>query len=128
VDNLLALVLFLVGSVGCAHIVVDGSIFQWLRDTPDWIKKKLSFLKVGKFRERLFWFLDKITGLLQCHQCTGFWCGFITSLIIIPNITCIQAFFLGGGAASILSYWFAIYLNYLEAQTFISLPKQEDEE
>ena len=125
-EHLELLVLFLVGSVGMTFIVVDGFIFQWLRDTPEWIKKKISFLKGGKIREGLFWFLDKITTLLHCHQCAGLWCGFITSLMIL-HLTWIQAFFVAGSATSILSKFLITYLNHLDAQTYISLPKEDEE-
>jgi hypothetical protein len=127
--DLVMLVLFIFGSVGCTHIIVDGSIFKWLREGPEWIKINLKTnFKISSEKNLLFWVLDKLTELLKCYVCSGFWCGFIVSSLTLPNITWSQAFLLGGGASSILSNTVAIYLNYLEAQTFISLPKQDEEE
>ena len=100
-------VLFILASIGMTHIIIDGSIFEFLRN---WIKKNLP---------------QKLAQLFQCYMCLGFWCGiFISFLIFKENIFYI---FACGCASSILSQFTAIIFNLLEAAT-IKLTSNLDEE
>jgi len=98
--------LFILGVVGMTHIIVDATIFQWLRD---WMDAKLP---------------EKVSKLIHCYQCTGFWCGLFCGWAAFTNIS-LQQIFLAGCAGSLLSNFMAIYMNYLEAQTIINLPKED---
>lgn len=98
--------LFALGVIGMTHIIVDASIFQWLRDLID---KYLS---------------EKVAKGIHCYQCTGFWSGILCGWIAFANISVLQLF-LAGCAGSLLANFMAIYMNYLEAQTLINLPKEE---
>ena len=98
------LILFILASIGMTHVLVDGSIFSWLRN--------LAF----KYLPR------KISAIFTCYQCAGMWCGFLLGYFIIDKdpfkvLAC-------GCASSFLSMIAATYLNYLEAQTIISLDKE----
>src|SRR5262249_32769390 len=96
------LILFCIAVIGATHIIVDGKIFQPVRD---FVVKYLP---------------AKLSELLSCYQCCGTWMGFLLGFLISgPDIIKI---FLCGCSGSFLSSWGAIYLNYLEAQTIISLP------
>lgn len=56
------LLMFLLGAVGMAHILVDGSIFnsfkQWLASPGLWA-----------------WSKGKLLEMMSCYQCSGFWSG-----------------------------------------------------
>jgi hypothetical protein len=99
--------LFVLGVIGMTHIVVDATIFQWLRDLID---AKLP---------------EKVSKLIHCYQCTGFWCGLFCGWAAFSGIT-IPQIFLAGCAGSILSNFTALYMNYLEAITVISIPPEKE--
>lgn len=86
------------------HIIIDGSIFQFLRT---WIKQNLP---------------EKIAKLFECYMCLGFWCGVIMGFGIISSNP-IQIFACGC-AGSLLSQTMAIILNLLEA-AIIKLTNEE---
>jgi hypothetical protein len=94
--------LFSLGVIGMTHIIVDSSIFQWLRDLAD---KKLP---------------AKVAKMLHCYQCCGFWCGLFCGWAAFSTITYPQLF-LAGCAGSFLANFVAIYMNYVEARTIITL-------
>jgi hypothetical protein len=100
------ILLFMLGVVGMTHIIVDASIFQWLRDYMD---TKLP---------------EKVSKLIHCYQCTGFWCGLFCGLAAFAGITW-QQIFLAGCAGSVLANFMAIYMNYLEARTIITLDESK---
>ena len=64
---------------------------------------------------------------MTCHQCCGTWVGFIVAWIVFEDITWGQIF-IGGCAGSFLANFAAIYMNYLDAQSFATLPPQEKHE
>jgi hypothetical protein len=94
--------LYFLGVIGMTHIIVDATIFKPVRD---WFDRRLP---------------TQVASLIHCYQCSGFWCGMLCGYFAFPNITWLQIF-LAGCAGSFLSNIAAIYLNYLEAQTVISL-------
>jgi hypothetical protein len=94
--------LFVFGVIGMTHIIVDSTIFQWLRDFMD---KRLP---------------EKVSKLIHCYQCSGFWSGLFCGWCAFSQIT-LQQLFLAGCAGSVLANFMAIYMNYLEAKTIISL-------
>jgi len=96
------ILLFMLGVIGMTHIIVDASIFQWLRDFLDTTLP------------------EKISKLIHCYQCTGFWCGLLCGWAAFPGVTW-QQIFLAGCAGSVLANFMAIYMNYLEARTIITL-------
>lgn len=101
--------LFILGVVGMTHIIVDASIFEWLRNLMD---AKLP---------------EKVSKLIHCYQCTGFWCGIFCGWAAFATIT-IPQLFLAGCAGSVLANFMALYMNYLEARTLITLPPDKEEE
>lgn len=107
------IILFILGVVGMTHIVVDASIFAWLRDLID---KHLP---------------EKVAAGIHCYQCTGFWCGLFCGWIMLSNTWWWHFLplpesplrvFVAGCAGSVLANIVALYMNYLETQMFISLP------
>ena len=101
--------LFCLGTIGMTHIVVDASIFQWVRDlfdkyTPEYVSKGI-----------------------HCYQCFGFWAGLLCGWLAFPHADYGQVF-LAGCASSLLANFMAIYLNFLEAKTIISLDEKDDKE
>lgn len=98
---LISVFLFMFGVIGMTHIIVDSKIFAPIRD---WLQKRLP---------------EKVSSVITCYQCTGFWCGLLTGWIVVSHDPLID--FVCGCAGSFLSSWAAFYLNYLEAQTMIKL-------
>lgn len=112
------ILLFCLGSIGMTLILVDGSIFSWLRDLPEKLSQKTKNVV-------LLWIYTKLTALLHCHMCFGWWTGIIIGYLTFTHITLSQIF-VAGCASSFLSYFAALFLNYLEAQTYISLPEEKN--
>jgi hypothetical protein len=94
--------LFFIGSIGLTHIIVDGSIFEWLRNFL--VTYSPSFL--GK--------------LILCYMCVGFWVGLLSGWLCFETITWGQLLD-AGGASSFSSMFASVFLNYLEARTIVSL-------
>jgi len=57
------LILFILGVVGLTHIIVDGEISA---PVYQWIKPRSPF----------------IARIMDCHQCSGFWCGLALGPIV----------------------------------------------
>lgn len=101
-----ALVLFILSSIGLTHIVVDGSIFQPIRDV---LKKILP---------------TKVYTVFECYQCAGTWCGLICGAMLF-EVT-VWNLLVSAFAGSFLSTWSITYLNYLEARTLIDINEKDD--
>ena len=109
-DPVTSVVLFVFGSIGLTHLLVDSAIFAPMRD----------FLQV-----RLW---PKVYKIFECYQCCGVWVGFLTGLLVygIPLIlveryyAAVVATIVSGWAASFLAYGGAAMLSYLEANSVIS--------
>ena len=101
------ILLFVLGVIGMTHIIVDATIFQWFRDYLD---KNLP---------------EKVSKLIHCYQCTGFWCGIFAGWAAFASITLPQLF-LAGCAGSILSNFVALWMNYIEAGTVVNLPEDKE--
>ena len=111
-DNIFTVFLFAFGCIGITSIIVDGEIFRTVRE----YLKKISPNFIGK--------------LLSCYQCSGFWVGIILGSLLFWNDfytktesirVVLTIIFLAGGASSALSYFWALYLTYLEANSLVSL-------
>jgi hypothetical protein len=108
------LLLFCLAVIGMTHIIVDGSIFQPVRD---YLEARLP---------------AKMSELLKCYQCCGFWSGmFLGYFILASNMSwclCIPVIFAAGCAGSFLAMWATIHLNVLEAKMVMTNYKVEEEE
>ena len=112
------ILLFMLGVVGMTHMIVDASIFSWLRNLIDNYLPK------------------KIAAGIHCYQCTGFWCGLLCGwmvlyvgtwwLYFIPLPESPLQVFVAGCAGSVLANFMAIYMNYLEARTIITLDNNKN--
>lgn len=89
--------LFLIGSVGMTHIIIDGSIFDKLR----------------KLLKRLL--PEYLHNLFECYMCCGFWCGIILGFCLLTNKPI--AIFACGCTSSLLSHLHATILNTLESMS-----------
>lgn len=96
---------FSIGCVGITSIIVDGEIFKPVKD--------YMHDKVPEF----------FNSLLNCYQCSGFWVGIFFGIAInyndlnnVPNFACL---FLYGGLSSASSYFYALYITYLEANSMV---------
>jgi hypothetical protein len=98
------LIIYVVATIGLTHILIDGSIFEPLRNL------------VRKFAPQ------KISQLISCYQCLGCWVGFLTGYYLLGGDWVHTL--AGGFAGSFLSNWAAIYLNYLEASTIVNMGEQ----
>jgi hypothetical protein len=106
-NSLFQTVVFIFGSIGFTQIVVDGTIFKPVK----------AFL--AKILPKFF------LSALDCYQCTGFWagviCGFLLSDLnmFLIDWTTLRYVFVCGCAGSCLSYFWAYFLTYLEANTIL---------
>jgi hypothetical protein len=98
--------LFIFGTIGMCHIIVDSNIFEPCRN----------FIK-NKEQYTLFKILYKI---VICYTCCGLYCGILCGWLVMPDITWFQLF-VAGCAGSFLSNFAALYMNYLEAQALVTL-------
>jgi len=106
--------LFIFGCIGVTAIIVDGEIFRPLKE---------------KLKEKVPKWIDD---LWNCYQCTGFWVGiffgFLLNCRYLESIGDFGHIFLLGGASSATSYFYALYLTYLEANSMIPFNDYSSEE
>ena len=113
-DNSFAFFMFAFGCTGITSIIVDGEIFRPFRE---YLKAKAP---------------DFISKLLSCYQCSGFWVGLIFGGLLFWNNFYVESvhatlafIFLAGGTSSALSYFWALYLTYLEANSLVNLDSDQ---
>lgn len=104
----MAYILFFFGVIGMTHILVDSTIMEPLRN---WFDKNLP---------------EKVSKLIHCYQCSGFWCGIICGWMAVPDITYFQLF-VAGCAGSFLSNFAALWMNVLEAQAVVTLYNNKEQ-
>jgi len=77
--------LFCIATVGMTSIIVQGVIFLPFRQyIGDWAEKiHHRWEQMGKGHRRSFveWFNE----LINCAQCTGFWCGLFCGLFLVTS-------------------------------------------
>lgn len=102
---------FCLATIGLTQLIVESYIFNTPRE---WLKEKLP---------------DRISKLLDCHQCSGTWSGFLIGSFTVTGSFGFFGNFLiilaSGCAGAFLGTWSATYLNYMEAKTIISLDDDE---
>jgi hypothetical protein len=91
-------VLYALATIGLTHIIVDGGIFQPVRDA---IK---------------LYCWEWLDHLIACYQCVGFWAGLLTGYVLVAHN--IGEVIMCGFASSFLAYLAADYLNYLESKNY----------
>jgi len=106
-EAIVSSVLFIFGTVGLTHIIVDSTIMQKPRD---WLRAILP---------------EYIYKIFECYQCCGTWVGFLCGWLCFG--LSFKAIFLGGMAGSFLSYGSAALLTYLEANSLVDVPKNGKE-
>jgi Na+/H+ antiporter NhaD/arsenite permease-like protein len=90
------ILLFLLACVGLTHILIDGSIFNWLRL---WIMNR-----------NIAW----LSELWGCYLCLGAWTGALLSLLYNPlDLPWYVSFFLCGFASAFVSVLGAALLIFL---------------
>jgi hypothetical protein len=119
------LLLFVFGSIGMAHIIVDGSIFQTRREKikkraetpvqPAWYR--WTYEENGYHYSYFRWAKAKI---VECHMCCGFWTGLLVCPFTLSHNP--AKMFIAGCAASFLSMAGALIFNWLEANSVVDLP------
>lgn len=134
--TLVQFLFFAVATIGMAHIIVDSSIFEPVRDfikdlaAGTYDPEKESRLRrivrwlpipwktrIGNF---LFHFMEKV---IECYQCCGTWAGFFVAFWLIDWHPAVV--FFGGCAGSFFAYFAAVLLTYFESQSVI-MPKKEE--
>jgi len=96
----MVLTLFILGVIGMTHIVVDSTL---LAPVHEWVKPRSRFL----------------AELMDCHQCSGFWCGVLLAPALLSRNPLV--WFAAGCAGSFLAqlgYW------TLEALESFSKPRR----
>ncbi|HBT75891.1 MAG TPA: hypothetical protein DEB39_02980 [Planctomycetaceae bacterium] len=125
-NEIVCFLLFCAASVGLTSILVDGKLFQGMRNSF-----RAQAEKVRRKRERgksAGWsFSEWVDNVLGCYQCCGFWSGILCGLLLMPLSFSLGslAVLLGcGWAASLLAVLFVMVLDtsrsaidYLRAAT-----------
>ncbi len=112
------LIFLLLAGVGMTTIIVEGEIFVPVKN----------FLE--KFMPKFF------MKMLNCHQCCGFWSGFLLSMIFLPPVVSFSTLsiwqifgelllklghnFAAGCAVSLLAVFWAIFAMFLESKTSVN--------
>lgn len=98
------LILFVLATIGLTNILIYGSILDGLR-------------------AKIFEILpEKVSKVLTCYQCTGFWSGLFCGFTLLTH-----NFFgvlMCGFAGSFVSHLAAIVVEYLEANSMVNLPPE----
>ena len=113
-QNMIDFLVFLFGCIGITSIIVDGEIFKPIKD---FIQNKVP---------------EFINTLLNCYQCSGFWVGIIFGFCLeyknLNNFSAFAYLFLLGGLSSASSYFYALYLTYLEANSMVQFNDYPNED
>jgi len=108
---MITFLLFCIATVGMTSIITQGSIFLPLRQYVAYWSEKVRERreqweqKSGKMSKRAWieWFDE----LINCAQCTGFWCGLFCGLILFPqginNVVSLLGLFCCGLGGSFLA-------------------------
>ena len=128
-DKMTELILFLFSVIGLSHIVIDSKIFAPVRDwfaepkVVDWMKYPwmIPWYLVRWIKNNL---LSKINEAIRCYLCFSVWAGWFLGLFLFDTWGKI---FAGGFAASFLSNFAAMLMNYIEARTIVSLEDNQNE-
>jgi hypothetical protein len=111
-------------TIGLANIFIAGSNFEWLRDWIAISNETLNEIEnPGRFQRIKKWIMHNLKMIFSCYQCMGTWCGFICGSMIFGFVP--LTILLCGFAGSFLTILANVLLNYLEAQTFVNLGKNE---
>jgi hypothetical protein len=108
--NIASLFLFVVGTIGMSHIIVDSSILAWFRTLVKNLAEKINVPKLG--------------GIVDCYLCCGTWCGFFMGWVWISQN--FWEIFACGCAGGFLSNLAAVFLNWIESATIVNLPTEDD--
>lgn len=139
------LVLFALAVIGLTNIIVDSRLFEpvrcWLKDKfYNWLntrKLRLAYInwKFKVFKKELslsenqsLGIANFINGVVECHQCCGFWSGLLLGLILISWNPFI--WFVYGCAGSFLCAISYIIMEFILSKTNFLLeePKENLEE
>ena len=121
---MLTIIWFLLAAVGMTHVVVDGNVADPFRRFMKWISKKLiNYINPQPedtwYLKTMKWFAEIPGEVVDCHQCSGFWCGIICGYILVCHhfwmlIMC-------GFANSIAALAVAYVLTYLQARSIVDI-------
>lgn len=145
--------MFLLATIGMAHIIVDGSILEIFRQlvkeysakiygTSNQIKLGLTAVVLGFIGLYTFkfgfvgfpYFLGLLAlcllwldfgGVVDCYLCSGTWAGFLMGYVWLTNDP--MQIFACGCAGGFISNLAAMVLNWIEASTIVNLPDANDE-
>lgn len=101
------IILFIFACIGATHIIVDGQIFEPIRNLA---KKYLP---------------NKMYYMFECYQCAGVYAGWLCGALVFTDVS-IWQILACGFAGSFLANFAAMTMNYLEAQTIINIEKGDD--
>lgn len=108
IDNLF---LFVVSTIGMAHIIVDSSIMEFFRNFVKYATEKIGIPSFG--------------GVVDCYLCCGTWCGFFMGAIWM-SFNPFEVFSCGC-AGGFLANFAAVMLNWIESSTIVNLPSDKNE-
>lgn len=104
------LILFILSTIGCTHIIVDGSIMENFR------------ILVKSFFEKIK--IPSLGGVVDCYLCCGTWCGFFMGWVWLSKNP--FEIFACGCAGAFLANFAASISNLIEASTIVNLMDKEE--
>jgi hypothetical protein len=142
--------MFMLATIGMAHVIVDGSILEKFRqfvkdycakaqEASSYVKMMLTAVVLGGVGLYAFKFgfvgfpyfiallilcvlwLD-FGGVVDCYLCSGTWAGFLMGYIWLTNDP--AQIFACGCAGGFISNLGAMILNWIEALTIVNLPDE----
>lgn len=117
------LVLFILSTIGMAHIIIDGAIMEWFRNFVKYISLKIDQFLMNRFKNKKFTGLN-LGSVVDCYLCCGTWCGFLMGIAWI-SVNPLQIFACGC-AGGFLANLGAVLLNWIEAATIVNLPQDQN--
>ena len=126
-----ALILFLLAAAGMTHVVVDSTVADPFRRLMKWTSKNLLLLleplpKDVWYTKTLQWLAVVPSEVVDCHQCSGFWCGVICGYILICHN--LWSVIMCGFASSITALFAAYVFTYLQAKSIIEMGPLPDKD
>jgi hypothetical protein len=125
------LFLYVVSTIGMAHIIVDGAILEWFRNLIKWASNIVDgfiewhiapyFAKLGVKLES-----PNLGSVVDCYLCCGTWCGFVMGYVWISSNP-LQIFGCGC-AGGFLANFAVVILNWFESATIVNLPQENKHE
>ena len=77
--------LFCIATVGMTSIIVQGVLFQPLRQYMGGLAERSRLRREQAAKGRRRTLMEDLSELLNCAQCVGFWCGLLCGVFLVST-------------------------------------------